>query len=151
MIVDIMGNNPELIVLEGEKYGISDTMNDEDYYMFMGADYFTPEDVNYLDTYYPEYMGMWGTIIAAAGKGIKKIGGGIFKGVRKAVKRKKRRKKQAAAKKRESANLQRKIVIQQAAAETYYRNVEVKKAKNKSILLIGIIGLSGFLYFKNRG
>lgn len=146
-----LGNDAELIVLEGDKVNPWDILTKRDYDVFMGKDYFTKLDIDYLDTYYPEYMGVWGTIIAAAGKGIKKVGGGIFRGIKKAVKRKKAKKKKAASAKKQKFENQRREVYEQAIMEQQFVEQEKKRNVNKNMLIVAAVGIGALMLLKNKG
>ncbi len=107
---------PTLITLEG----------DSDFYRLSG------EEIKYLRNNYPELLGVWATII----KGLTAIGKGIFKGVKKRVRR-----KRAARRQKYVDEYKNKVrrVNQMAKIQTvlYWKRVaDANKKKKTKILLL---------------
>jgi len=70
---------PTLVTLEGEDVELL-------------GEYFTPEEIAYMQKYDPELLGFWATLIRGAAKVGKRVGGRLFKRARRKA-RKRRRKK----------------------------------------------------------
>lgn len=73
-IVTLQGDSGKLYSID-----LSQILKPQDYQAWNRARYITGDDLRYLDTAYPELMGVWGTVAVGAGKILKKLGGRIFK------------------------------------------------------------------------
>lgn len=123
---------PTLIVLEGERLNFLDSLDPQDIDLLEGD--FNESDIFYLNEKYPEFLGIWTTIL----KGAKKVGTGFFKRIgRRIRKRRKRRRLRKRGKARRSQ--QARIKAQQREIQILqYRRAQVaaiKKEKEKRNLL----------------
>jgi|WetSurMetagenome_2_1015567.scaffolds.fasta_scaffold15199_11 hypothetical protein len=145
-------SGPQLVTLEGDADDLSFLGGDSgEVAELLGIDYddaeiltetnrLTPRQVAYLNSKYPEYMGIW-PLIAKAGALIIKGGVAIGKGIAKAVKAK--RQKTADNKAAQQKEAEEKAIASKAAAD--------KKASEKKLMLmigIPIAGLAAIMLLK---
>lgn len=147
MVTDLrMVPSPSLITMEGDGYysepydadmSLPELLGIDDAdFMLLGSDNLTRGDIVYLNSKYPEYMGIW-PILAKIGKAVATAVPNIVKAVKKRRAARKEKSKESAA-----AEQQRKLqaALQQQAA----KKAADKKALQKKLLMIGIpVGVLG--------
>ena len=123
----------ELVTLEG----------DFDYYDYpeyqLNGDSF-PDEIDLQMIYSdPELMGFWAAIAKVGAK----VGKGLFKGVRKAVRRKraKKKRKAAAAKKAKIEEQQRQAAIQYQRQIALQQQAKKKEQQNKLMTMLPLLAL----------
>lgn len=123
---------PALITMEGEKFEIAELLGMERADVRYIKRNLTPEEIYYLNSRYPEYMGAIPAIIAK----IASVGVGIGKSIAGAVKKKREQKNQLS--KQREAEEQAKIAQFQYQQQLLLADQARKKQQNNMLLAIGI-------------
>lgn len=123
---------PALITMEGEKFKIAELLGMERADVRYIKRNLTPEEIYYLNSRYPEYMGAIPAIIAK----IASVGVGIGKSIAGAVKKKREQKNQLS--KQREAEEQSKIAQFQYQQQLLLADQARKKQQNNMLLMIGI-------------
>lgn len=142
---------PTLVTLEGEMIDETELMGAEEYAELLGIDYedavmlggcsrLSGQQIAYLDSKYPEYMGIWPIIAKFGALIVKGVGAGI-KGISKAVKKKKAQKAAASQAAKENAmiaQLKAQALLQQQQAQQAQIIASQKQEQIKKMIMIGV-------------
>lgn len=123
---------PALITMEGEKFEIAELLGMERADVRYIKRNLTPEEILYLNSRYPEYMGAIPAIIAK----IASVGVGIGKNIAGAVKKRREQKNQLS--KQKEAEEQARIAQYQYQQQLLLADQARKKQQNYMLLMIGI-------------
>lgn len=123
---------PALITMEGEKFEIAELLGMERADVRYIKRNLTPDEILYLNSRYPEYMGAIPAIIAK----IASVGVGIGKSIAGAVKKKREQKNQLS--KQKEAEERARIAQYQYQQQLLLADQARKKQQNNMLLMIGI-------------